>query len=110
MFDLTPQERKSVLFLACIVFIGLTLRLVSKFYTPVKHITSLSLEAFGKIDINTADKELLVSVPGIGNTLAERIIKYREENSGFKALEEMRLIKGITRYRFDKLKEHLIAK
>ena len=47
------------------------------------------------ININTADKELLTTLPGIGEVLAERIIAYREENGPFQSISQLRNVDGI---------------
>ncbi len=47
------------------------------------------------IDINTADLEAWKSLPGIGNVLAERIIKYRERSNGFSSKEELKSVFGL---------------
>lgn len=47
------------------------------------------------IDINTANLEDWKSLPGIGNVLAEKIIKYRERSHGFGSREELRSVFGI---------------
>ena len=47
------------------------------------------------ININSASKEQLSTLIGIGDTKAEAIIKYREENGGFKSVEELTKVDGI---------------
>ena len=47
------------------------------------------------VNMNTAGKEELMTLPGIGEILAERIIQYREEHGGFKASEEIKQVSGI---------------
>lgn len=45
------------------------------------------------VDLNTASKELLTYVSGLGESLAKNIIEYRNENGGFKSREEILKVK-----------------
>ena len=54
-----------------------------------------ALSAGEAVNINTADKKTLMALSGIGDAFAERIIEYREENGGFKVIEELTNIRGI---------------
>jgi competence protein ComEA len=47
------------------------------------------------ININTADVELLDTLPGIGPTTAQKIVDYREENGPFTSVDELLHIPGI---------------
>ncbi len=47
------------------------------------------------ININTATKEQLESLPGIGPTIAQRILDYIQENGPFETMSQLTVIKGI---------------
>lgn len=60
-----------------------------------------------RIDINTADRTLLMSLPGIGETKAEAIIAYREKNGRFASIEEIMNVTGIGESMFAELKNRI---
>ena len=109
MFNLTKQERQGILFLITAAFAGIVLDFLMKVYSPTKSLAYLSRD-MGKIDLNSADKDYLLSVPGVGEKLAARILEYRDKQSGFGSLEELRGIKGVTEKRYEKLKGYLTVK
>ena len=55
----------------------------------------MTLLAVGEVDINTADKETLMTLSGVGESFAQKIITYREHNGGFKTVQELTNIRGI---------------
>ncbi|MCX7833854.1 MAG: helix-hairpin-helix domain-containing protein [Ignavibacteria bacterium] len=59
------------------------------------------------ININIATKEELMALPGIGETMAERIIAYRKDHNGFKKIEDIMKVKGIGKKKFEKLKKYI---
>ncbi len=59
------------------------------------------------VNINTASKETLMTLPGIGEARAESIIAYREEKGGFKAIEDIMKVSGIKDAAFNKLKQFI---
>lgn len=63
----------------------------------------------GKVNINKASKEELMTLPGVGASRAESIIRYREEHGGFKQVEDIMQVSGIKEGLFEKIKE-LITK
>ena len=58
-----------------------------------------------KVNINTADIEELVKLPGIGETKAKAVIAYREAFGGFVSIEEIMEVKGIGQATYDKIKD-----
>lgn len=52
-------------------------------------------ETITAVNVNTATVEELIGVEGIGPTLAERIVEYREEHGPFQSVEELDNVKGI---------------
>ena len=49
----------------------------------------------GKVNINTADAKTLMTLPGIGESKANSIIKYRESKGNFNSIEDIKNISGI---------------
>lgn len=60
-----------------------------------------------KININTAGKDELMTLTGIGEAKAESILKYREENGKFESIEELMQIGGIKEGVFNKIKDDI---
>lgn len=69
-------------------------------------VTGLQVES-GPININTATKEELESLPGIGPVIAGRIIDYRKTNGPFKRREDLLKVKGIGPKTFADLKDKI---
>ena len=59
------------------------------------------------ININTANKEQLMKISGVGKTKAEAIISYREKNGDFKKKEDITKVKGIGKATFEKIKDKI---
>ena len=58
-----------------------------------------------KININTADAETLMKLPGIGEKMSERIIETRNRMGGYKAIKDILNVEGIGEKKFQKIKE-----
>lgn len=61
----------------------------------------------GLVNINTATKDELMELPGIGEAKADSIIEYREKNGRFTSIEEIMNVSGIKENAFDKIKEFI---
>ncbi len=61
----------------------------------------------GKVNINTADKTMLMTLPGIGESRAGDIIKYRDEHGLFSSIEDIKNISGIKDKMFEKIKDYI---
>ena len=59
------------------------------------------------ININTATKEELMTVSGIGESKAEAIIKYREENDKFSSIDDIKKVSGIGDSLFEEIKDYI---
>ncbi|MGA3084826.1 MAG: helix-hairpin-helix domain-containing protein [Thermodesulfobacteriota bacterium] len=59
------------------------------------------------IPLNRATKEDLDQLPGIGPSLAQRIVEYREKRGGFSSLDELMVVNGIKEKTFKKIKGYL---
>lgn len=66
-----------------------------------------SSAALAALNLNTATKDELVALPGIGPAKAQAILDYRSAHGPFKSVEELKDVKGIGAKRFEKLKSEL---
>ena len=62
---------------------------------------------FPPVDLNTATAEELDTLPGIGESLARRIIAYREANGPFGSIEEIMEVSGIGEAKFAELEDRV---
>lgn len=59
----------------------------------------------GLVNINIADIQLLMTLPGIGEARAKAIVDYREKNGLYGSIEDIMQVSGIKNAAFDKIKE-----
>src|SRR5229473_3758890 len=74
---------------------------VALFFAALLAYAGLALAA---VNINTATKEQLDALPGIGPVKAQAIVDYRTKNGPFKTLEDIKKVNGIGDATFDKIK------
>ncbi len=76
---------------------------------PFQPTLTLPVQEKERININTADKEQLMSFPGIGEKRADDIIRLREKKGGFKRIEEILEIPGIGEKLLESIYDRLIV-
>lgn len=62
-----------------------------------------------RINLNTATRAELESLPGIGPGLAQRIIDYRADNGSFASVEEVMNVSGIGKKTYEQMKDRLVV-
>lgn len=80
---------------------------VSLFDEAITNLDGIIIDT-GKISLNSATKEELMTLPGIGESKANSIIEYREKNNGFKTTEDIMNVKGIGKAMYEKIKDYII--
>jgi competence protein ComEA len=59
------------------------------------------------VDINAADAEKLATLPGVGPSIAQRIVEYRKEHGPFKSVDELVNVRGVGEKLLGRLREHV---
>lgn len=73
--------------------------------------TNMTLGASTKeVNINKATETELQSLPGIGASLASRIIEYRNQNGKFSKIEDIKNVNGIGDSKYDNIKDFITVK
>ena len=63
-----------------------------------------------KVNINTADAKALASLNGVSRSLAEKIVKYRDEHGPFRKTEDLRRVDGVGNGVLEKNRERITVK
>lgn len=109
MLQLTSQERKVIIFVLCLLILGIGLNFFGKTAksSPRLDYERLEEQLFKKLDINKATLSELVTIPGVGEKLASDIIDYRKSHAGFETIEELKQIKGIKDKKLEQLRRYI---
>jgi competence protein ComEA len=61
-----------------------------------------------QVDVNKADWPELIQLPGVGRTLAERLVAEREQNGAFRDADDLRRVGGIGPRTLERIKPYLL--
>lgn len=102
----TAEAAESSLNLAETIADGMQLVVLNK--EEAQNAAEIAVEqAAGLVNINKASKEQLMTLPGIGESRAEDILRYREESGGFQKIEDIMKVSGIKDAAFQKIKDSI---
>ena len=93
MFFLTKSERKTLLIIGAVIFIGSVIKLMHNPRVCAQQVVEDKIQQ--TININTATSVELESIPGIGQVTAIRIIDYRSQHGKFSSIQDLKQVKGI---------------
>ena len=116
MIYLTDKERVTLTVLGAMALLGVGVTLwlqrrdpirIERGPTPPYAQWDAQLQRSRQVDVNQATAEELVRLPGIGPTLAKRIVDYRIQHGRFETAEGLRHVAGIGPKTFEGLKDHV---
>ncbi len=108
MLEMTHQERQVVLFLMAAALVGIGVNFATIVNTRARCFLTEGVNT-AKVNINEAGIEELLQTKRVSEKLAVRIIEYRNTHGLLRNIEEIKEIKGIGDYRYEKLKEVLFV-
>lgn len=128
-FALTKTERKVFLFLGVLLLLGTGIRYYEQIYPNIplfdyrqsdstfialsaafaemEDSEEVEAESSGLVNINTASKERLTDLAGIGPVLADRIIEFRKTHGLFQSIEDIQKVKGISKKKFEQIRNSI---
>jgi competence protein ComEA len=104
---LPGADRRLTMFrttLVALLTIGFGIAVLAAQAPAAKPAATPAATAAAPLNLNTATAAQLETLPGVGKSMADRIIEYRQKNGGFKKAEDLMNVKGIGEKSFLKLK------
>lgn len=125
-FNFTPQETKALIFLLAALLVGSGITLYKRSHPQFAQELVLNKQKMDAesqtpyslnkepsdqlIDVNEASTSELQLLPGVGPTLSQRIVEYRENHGPFEKIEDLMQVKGIGLKTFEKIQTYITAK
>ncbi|MGE5280097.1 MAG: ComEA family DNA-binding protein [Deltaproteobacteria bacterium] len=120
MIHLTTEEKRVLLFVAFVLLLGTGLQLFRKttgcnfclvdLYSDAPAASRGDAAGARPVDVNTATREELIAVPGIGGKTADAVLRLRAEKGRLTDLAELTAIDGINDRKVDAFRKYLIVK
>mgnify|MGYP001595060996 CR=1 FL=1 len=107
---MTPKATKKmagILILAVFLTASFVSQAGSLYAAPKSKESAQAAEAGAIVNINKATAQELETIRGIGPSIAERIIKYREEKGPFKQPQDLVSVRGVGGAKFEKIKSQI---
>jgi comEA protein len=101
----TKEEKTILVSILAAAVAGIAINIIFSYNKKIQEGPKQSTSLL--ININTASAEDLDRLPGVGKTIAARIIECREKNGVFKSAEGLLKVKGITNSKFEKMKKYI---
>ncbi len=106
---MSRQERLVIIFLILCAAIGIGVSFYKNAHLSQIQVVPSAITKSnyikGKININNANAQELASLPGIGPSLAEKIVNFRLENSFFILPEDITKVAGIGKAKYESIKD-----
>lgn len=115
-FGFSATQIKAVIILAGVMLLLSSYRIVRSFAVAEATAPAISFQAASPdlgyapivtVDLNRTPVDSLELLPGIGPTLAERIVAYRDSLGGFGTIDEVMKVEGIGRGTFERIQPYL---
>ncbi len=108
MLSFSPPERKTLIFIVFLIFLG---TLIRYYNLEVENVLVSSSEVTAEepllVNVNEAGAVCLEKIPGIGPVLARRIIEYRVKHQSFEKVRDLKKVNGIGQYKAETMSRYI---
>ena len=109
--NLKQQEEKMRVFTKMFLLLTVVLFSVNALVVAQSTDTTKAAAPAAKVvNINTAGQAELEALPGVGPSLAKKILEFRQKNGGFKTPADLMAVQGIGEKKFEQLKSLVTVK